>query len=142
MSRRIDRVNELLRQEISRLLALQIKDPRLGGVISITRVSTSNDLRAAQVFLSVMGDELTKRAALDGIRSAAAFMRRELRRRLTLRNTPFLTFNLDESLEEADHILGIMDRIRHDDNRDLGHQGRPGVGDSYIGPLTSPTGRS
>lgn len=142
MSRRIDRVNELLRQEISRLLALQIKDPRLGGVISITRVSTSNDLRAAQVFLSVMGDETTKRAALDGIRSAAAFMRRELRRRLTLRYTPFLTFTLDESLEEAEHILGIMDRIRHDDDRDLGRQARPGVGDSYIGPLTSPTGRS
>ena len=142
MSRRIDRVNELLRQEISRLLALQIKDPRLGGVISITRVSTSNDLRAAQVYLSVMGDETTKSAALDGIRSAAAFMRRELRRRLTLRNTPFLTFNLDDSLEEADHILGIMDRIRHDDHSDLGGRGGPAADDSYIGPLSSPTGRS
>ncbi len=144
MSRRIDRVNELLRQEISQLLALQIKDPRLGGVISITRVSTSNDLRAAQVSLSVMGDETTKNAALDGIRSAAAFMRRELRRRLTLRHTPFLTFSLDESLEEAEHILGIMDRIRHDDdNRGLGQQDRrQDVGDSYTGPLSSPTGRS
>ena len=66
MSRRIERVNELLRQEISRSLALQIKDPRLRGVISITRVSTSSDLRAAQVFLSVMGDQMTKQTAWMG----------------------------------------------------------------------------
>ncbi len=142
MSRRIDRVNELLRHEISRLLALQIKDPRLRGVITITRVATSNDLRAAQVYLSVMGDQVAKTEALEGIRSAASFMRRELRRRLTLRYTPFLTFTLDESFQEAEHILGIMDRIRdhdHDLNRDLG---QPTAGDSYTGPLTSPTGRS
>ena len=138
MSRRIDRVNELLRHEISRLLALQIKDPRLRGVISITRVATSNDLRAAQVFLSVMGDQVAKTEALEGIRSAASFMRRELRRRLTLRYTPFLTFTLDESFQEAEHILGIMDRIR-DDDRNLE---QPTAGDSYTGPLTSPTGRS
>ena len=138
MSRRIDRVNELLRQEISRLLALQTKDPRLRGVISITRVSTSNDLRAAQVFLSVMGDQTTKQTAMDGIRSAATFLRRELRRRLTLRYTPFLTFALDESFEEAEHILGIMDRIRHE-KPDYGLEEMRGA---YIGPLTFPTGGS
>ena len=115
MSRRIDRVNELLRHEISRLLARQIKDPRLGGVISITRVSTSNDLRAAEVFLSVMGDQATKLTALDGIRSASTFLRRELRQRLTMRYTPFLTFSLDETFEETEHILGIMDSIRDEE---------------------------
>ena len=138
MPRRLDRVNELLRQEISRLLALQIKDPRLRGVISITRVSTSSDLRAAQVFLSVMGDQMTKRTALDGIRSASTFMRRELRQRLTLRYTPFLTFELDESFEDAEHILGIMDRIRDEDP----DQGTEEVHDTYVGPLTFPTGDS
>ena len=114
MSRRIDRVNELLRHEISRLLAQQTKDPRLRAVISITRVSTSDDLRSAQVFLSVMGDQMTKQTALDGIRSASTFLRRELRQRLTLRYTPFLTFDLDQSYEDAEHILGIMDRIREE----------------------------
>jgi ribosome-binding factor A len=119
MPRRIERVNELLRQEISQLLARQIKDPRLLGVISITRVSTSNDLRAAEVFLSVMGDPETKHSALKGIRSAASFLRRELRPRLTLRHTPFLTFSLDESLEEAGHLLEIMNSIReHDPEQD------------------------
>ena len=122
MSRRVGRVNELLRHEISRLLILQTKDPRLQGVISVTRVITSPDLREAQVFISVMGEEAAKQSALDGMRSAAAFLRRELRPRLTLRYTPFLRFILDESLEEADHILGIMDHIRdsHAENHSAG----------------------
>ena len=138
MSRRIDRVNELLRQEISRLLTLQIKDPRLRGVISITRVTTSSDLKVAQVFLSVMGDLATKQTTLEGIRSAATFVRRELRQRLSLRYTPFLNFALDESIEEADHILGIMDRIREDDSNQLAF----GEDDRSTGPLTSPASKS
>ena len=115
MPRRIERVNELLRQEISQLLARQIKDPRLLVVITITRVRTSSDLRSAEVFLSVMGDPETKLAAVKGIRSAASFLRRELRPRLTLRHTPFLTFSLDESLEETGHLLEIMNTIRENE---------------------------
>ncbi len=135
MPRRIDRVNQLLRQEISQLLSLQIKDPRLSGVISITRVSTSSDLQGAEVFLSVMGDAETKQTALDGIRSASTFLRRELRQRLTLRYTPFLKFVLDESYEEADHILGIMDRIKDETPA----QSPEDEQDNYVGPLTFPS---
>ena len=135
MPRRIDRVNQLLRQEISQLLSLQIKDPRLSGVISITRVSTSSDLQGAEVFLSVMGDADTKQTALDGIRSASTFLRRELRQRLTLRYTPFLKFVLDESYEEADHILGIMDRIKDETPA----QSPEDEQDNYVGPLTFPS---
>ena len=115
MSRRTDRVNEQLREEISTLLARQIKDPRLKGVISITRVVTSGDLRSARVFISVMGRQETKKAALDGIQSAATFLRRELRDRINMRHTPFLTYELDDSLEEADQVLRLMDKIRTDE---------------------------
>ena len=114
MSRRIDRVNELLRLEISQVLARQIKDPRLAGVITITEVRTSSDLRNALVLLSVMGDEEAKQSALAGIQSAAKFLRRELRGRLTLRYTPFLSFALDDSLEHADRLIGIMNQIQAD----------------------------
>ena len=114
MSRRIDRVNELLRLEISQVLARQIKDPRLSGVITITEVRTSSDLRNALVLLSVMGDEEAKQTALAGIQSAAKFLRRELRGRLTLRYTPFLSFALDDSLEDADRLIGIMNQIQAD----------------------------
>ena len=112
MSRRIDRINDLLRDEISLLLSRQIKDPRLAVVISITSVNTSNDLRNAEVLLSVMGDEDARRSALDGIQSAASFLRRELRDRISLRYTPFLKFTLDDTLEQAAHIFEIMDNIR------------------------------
>ena len=142
MPRRTDRVNELLRQEISSLLALQIKDPRLRGVISITRVATTADLRSAHVFLSVIGDLEAKRNALAGIRSAASFIRHELRPRLTLRNVPFLTFDLDEAAEESLHVLGLMDNLL---------DGQPNIvplpdstirstnkDDEYTGPLSFP----
>ena len=71
MSRRTDRINEQLREEISMLLTRQIKDPRLNAVISITRVVSSGDLRSARVYISVMGNQETKQAALAGIQSAA-----------------------------------------------------------------------
>ena len=135
MSRRVERVNELLRSEISRLLSLQTKDPRLNCVISITRVVTARDLRVAQVFISVMGNPETKQNALEGMRSAAAFLRRELRPRVSLRYTPFLKFSLDDSMEDAEHILGIMDQIR--DDQIGGTSSSDGA--RYVGPLTFPT---
>jgi ribosome-binding factor A len=134
MPRRNDRVNEVLRHEISQLLARQIRDPRLNGVISITQVKTSSDLRLAQVSLSVMGDSETKRSALEGIQSASKFLRRELGQRLTLRHTPFLTFVLDESIEEADRLLRIMDHIQDDQLPRSPIEGD----ENDIGPLASP----
>ncbi len=125
MARRIDRVNELLRTEISHLLARQIKDPRLSGVISITRVIASNDLRTARVYVSVMGGGETKRLALDGCQSAAAYLRRELRSRVNLRHTPFMTFALDESIEEGEQILRLMDTLASDDTEELQLQAAP-----------------
>ena len=112
MNRRIDRVNELLRTEISQLLSRQVKDPRLTGIISITRVKTSQDLRSAQVSLSVMGDAAAKEEALEGIRSAAAYIRKDLKGRLALRYVPFLSFSMDNSIEDADQLLQLMDRLR------------------------------
>ncbi len=114
MSRRTNRIDALLRQEISQLLSRQIKDPRLAGVISITRVETSTDLRNARVFLSVLGDQAAKQAALAGIQSASAFLRHELRDRLTMRYVPFLEFVLDESIERSDRLLQMMDRLKQD----------------------------
>jgi ribosome-binding factor A len=112
MSRRTDRINEQLREEISMLLTRSIKDPRLNGVISITRVVSSSDLRTARVYISVMGDQQTKQDALLGIRSAASFLRRELRDRINMKHTPFLTYELDDSLEEADQLLRLMNQVK------------------------------
>lgn len=109
MSRRINRVNELLRSEISSLLSREIKDPRVAGVISITEVVASGDLRSARVYVSVMGQDSDRKAAMDGIRSAASFLRRELRNRINLRHAPHLTFMLDDSIEEGERVLRLID---------------------------------
>ena len=111
MPRRIDRVNELLRSEISHLITREIKDPRVVGVISITEVIASSDLRSARVYVSVMGRVEQRQEALDGIRSAASFLRRELRNRVNLRHTPHLTFQLDDSIEEGERVLRLMDGL-------------------------------
>ncbi len=111
MTRRTDRINGLLRQEISQLISHELKDPRLLGVVSITQVDTSVDLRHARVFVSVLGSQEEKETVLRGISSAAGFMRRELRERLSLKYIPELSFVLDQSIEEADHILRMMDRL-------------------------------
>ena len=140
MSRRVDRINGVLRQEISQLLSRQIKDPRLNAVVTITQVQTSSDLRTARVFLSVLGDPETRQKALEGIQSAATFLRRELRGRLTLRYTPFLTFVLDDSLEHADHLLSLMDRIQKESPPEESQAGgQPPDGQPYEGPLFFPT---
>ncbi|MBO19812.1 MAG: ribosome-binding factor A [Chloroflexi bacterium] len=112
MSRRTDRINEQLREEISTILSRQVKDPRLNAVISITRVVASNDLRSARVYISVMGNKETKEEALQGLQSAASFLRREIRDRINMKHTPFMTYHLDDSLEEASQVLNIMDQIK------------------------------
>ena len=111
MSRRADRINGLLRQELSRLILKGIKDPRLSGVISITNVSVSPDLRNAKVYLSVLGDSDIKTEALAGIQSAASFLRRELRCSISLRYVPFLKFELDQSLEDSTQLLNLLDSL-------------------------------
>ena len=115
MSRRTDRINEQLREEISMLLTRSIKDPRLNGIISITRVISSGDLRSARVYISVMGNNQTKQEALAGIQSAASFLRRELRDRINMKHTPFLTYELDASMEEADQLLRLMNQVKPED---------------------------
>ena len=111
MPRRIDRVNELLRSEISHLISREIKDPRVAGVISVTEVIASSDLRSARVYVSVMSRTADQQMALDGIRSAASFLRRELRERVNLKHTPHMTFHLDDSIEEGDRVLRLMDGL-------------------------------
>ena len=112
------------------LLTRSIKDPRLNGVISITRVVSSSDLRSAKAYISVMGNQQTKEEALAGLRSAASFLRRELRNRINMRHTPFLTYELDASMEEADQLNSLLDHIRPID------QG-PDISDQTSYPVSS-----
>ena len=115
MSRRTDRINEQLREEISTVLARQIKDPRLNSVISITRVESSSDLRSAKVYISVLGNDIQRKEALEGLQSAASFLRREIRDRINMKHTPFMTYLLDDSIQEADHLLRLLNVVKSED---------------------------
>ena len=110
--RRVERVNGVLREEISGLIASQLNDPRLRGIISITQVSATSDLRSARVYVSVMGSEEVRQQALSGIQSSASYLRRELRSRVSLRYVPFLTFVLDDAMLEANRLMRIIDDLR------------------------------
>lgn len=114
-SRRIERINHLLRQEIADLLTREVKDATLHeAMISITDVETSPDLRNAKVYFSVYGDEETVEAARQHLRRASGFLHHNLKERLDLRHTPHLDFVLDQSLERGDRIMRLMRTIEEE----------------------------
>lgn len=115
MSHRIERVNQLIRQEISELLRREIKDPRLSRFIAVTEVVTSPDLRHAKVFISFIGNQQQKQEALDALASAANFIRKEMARKIRLRRIPELSFHWDDSIERGAHIMDLIDQVSSSD---------------------------
>ena len=109
MSRRMERINALLRQEISSIVASDLNDPRLASMITITRVDTASDLSRAKVFVSIMGHPDQKRRALKGLKSASGFVKKSLRPRLTLRSVPEVEFRIDDSIERGVNMLRLID---------------------------------
>ena len=112
MSRRQERLNGLLREGVSNLILRQVKDPRLGGLITITSVDTSPDLRQAKIYVSVLGGVAEREEALEGLRAAASFLRRSLASYISLRRIPDLLFLPDTSLEVGDRVLGLLRQTR------------------------------
>lgn len=108
MTRRMDRINVQLRQQISQVLATELNDPRLSPLVSVTRVEASGDLRLAKVFVSVLGEASQKEAALAALGSAAGFVHRSLRKSLALKTVPTLQFQLDESIAQGAEMLEII----------------------------------
>ena len=122
-SNRIGRINE----EIQRELANQIrtlKDPRVSGtgMVSITRVDTTGDLRYSRIYISVLNKDQEK-DVMKGLKSASGFLRRELGAALRLRYTPELQFIADDSIQYGAHILGLInDANRRDEERETGSE--------------------
>lgn len=111
MSRRMQRLNVLLRREISDLIRRELRDPRLAEVVTLTRVNTSRDLATATVYVSIMGETAEKAATMDALARAAPFIRRQLIGRLSIRHTPEIHFEPDETMEEAAHVLDLMKHL-------------------------------
>ena len=111
--KRLDRVNQLIREEISTLLQRELKDPRL-GFVTVTEVETSKDLRQAKVFVSVLGDDRQWAASLAALTSARGFVRNWLRQNLDLRVTPEVDFRPDRSMEHAAKIQSLLKQVQGD----------------------------
>ncbi|HEY7634750.1 MAG TPA: 30S ribosome-binding factor RbfA [Gemmatimonadales bacterium] len=112
-SRRPEQVAETLRQVITDALAREIRDPRV-GFVTVTGVLVTNELSHARVMVSMPGDEAEKERALEGLRSAAGFLRSRAARALTTRTVPELHFELDKGLEHAARINQLLDAIRQE----------------------------
>jgi ribosome-binding factor A len=112
--KRLDRVNQLVREEISYLLQRELKDPRL-GFVTVTEVAVAKDLRTAKVYVSVLGDEAQWKGSLAALHSARGFIRNWLAPRLRLRAVPDLTFLPDRSMAHAAHIQTVLERLRDEE---------------------------
>lgn len=114
-SNRIGRINEEIQRELSGQLR-RLKDPRVSqvGMVSITRVDTTGDLRYARVYVSVL-DKSQEKEVLKGLKSAAGFLRRELGQTLQLRYTPELQFISDDSILHGAHILEVLRQVEKKD---------------------------
>lgn len=109
--KRLDRVNRLLKEEISCLLQQELKDPGL-GFVTVTEVEASKDLRMAKVYVSVLGTEEDWRASLAALERARGFMRNWLLPRLRMRTVPDLTFHPDRSMAHAARIQEVLESLR------------------------------
>jgi ribosome-binding factor A len=110
--RRISRVAELIKREISQMVLYDIKDDRVGaGMVSVTAVTVSGDLQHAKVYVSIYGTAEARAETMDGLKSAAGFVRSELGRRVRLRRTPEVLFFEDRSIEEGGKVLSLINQI-------------------------------
>lgn len=110
---RLDRLTEDIKRELADIVR-DLKDPRLGGLVSIVRVEVSNDLSYARVHVSTVGGDNAQ--AVEGLKSAAGFVRKALSARLHIRKTPELRFVPDDSMEHSAHIAHLLHDIKKDED--------------------------
>ena len=119
-TRRILRLNEQIRDILAELLRREMRDPRLGGLISITEVETTSDLAVSRVYVSMLGTDDEAAEALRALRYASGYLRRELGERVRVRRMPTLDFRLDPSIARGARVMQLL--------REVGQGGGAGAG--------------
>ncbi len=105
------KVAEEIKREIAQMIRDDLKDPRLKGLISVTHVEVTNDLRYAKIFVSMYSQENDEKSAFKALEKASGYLRSELAKRLQLRYTPELIFKFDDSIQYGDKINKIISNI-------------------------------
>jgi ribosome-binding factor A len=119
-SRRPDRVSEAIREAVAMFLAEGVKDPRVTGLVTVTGVDVTRDLRHARVHVSILGTDDERKNTMEGLASVAGYLRAKLGRTLRLRVTPELEFKYDSSIAHAARIDSLLEQIRADDKTSHG----------------------
>ena len=120
MRLRPERVQEALRQEISKVALEEVKDPRI-GFLTITKVELTRDLRYAKVYFSVLGGAKEKALALKGLNSAKGYIKGVVADRIKLRLVPQLSFRIDESIEHTKEIYDLFEKIKKEKRDESGN---------------------
>lgn len=118
--RRPDRVAEAIREEVATFLAEGVKDPRVTGLVTVTGVDVTRDLRHARVFVSIMGSDEERTQTLEGLNSVAGHLRGRIGRALRLRIAPELEFQFDRSVASAARIETLLAQIKEGTHPDVG----------------------
>lgn len=112
-------MQEAIRQEVSKILHDEIRDPRL-GFLTITGVELTNDLRYARIYFSVLGEDKDRKLALKGLNSAKGYIKGLLGDRIKLKFMPEIEFKIDETLERTQHVYDLFEQIKKEKEKDAG----------------------
>ena len=105
------RINEEVMRELSNIIRSEVKDPRISPVTSVVSVEVAHDLKTCKAYISVLGDDEAAKKTLEGLKSSAGFIRRELAHRVNLRNTPEIKFIMDQSIAYAAKMSKLIDEV-------------------------------
>lgn len=108
------RINMEVQRELSEIIRLEIKDPRIHPMTTVVAVQVTPDLKYCKAFISVLGDEDARKATIEGLKSAEGYIRRELARRVNLRNTPEIKFIPEQSIEYGVNMSKLIDEVTKD----------------------------
>ncbi|WP_024294276.1 30S ribosome-binding factor RbfA [Lacrimispora indolis] len=108
------RINMEVQRELSEIIRLEIKDPRIHPMTTVVSAQVTPDLKYCKAFISILGDEEAGKATIEGLKSAEGYIRRELARRVNLRNTPEIKFILDQSIEYGVNMSRLIDEVTKD----------------------------
>jgi ribosome-binding factor A len=113
--RRVSRVAELIRREVSQMILSDIKDDRVGaGMVSVTAVDVAGDLQHTKIFVSIYGSDEARAETMEGLKSVTGYVRSELGKRVRLRRTPTVLFVEDKSFDRATHVISLINKIGRD----------------------------
>lgn len=108
------RISEEIKKELSSIIQKELKDPRVSKLISVVDVNVTKDLKYAKVYVSILGNDEEKESAMKGLKSAAGYIRKEIGKRIQIRTTPEILFELDTSIEYGAYINKLINETQKD----------------------------